>query len=356
MSDILSDPTKLAPGDETPEAAAARWFARRRSGDMTTAETEALEAWLAADPAHRALLDQSEYWWGAASALRSDPTILALREDVARGQASRRRRRWVGGAMAASLVVAAATALMSSDIATPAFWPGARHFVTEVGQTSTVKLRDGSTVTLDTDSAFRANLTADVREIRLERGQAFFKVAKDSTRPFRVIAGDKIVTATGTAFSVRVQKNAVNVTLVEGRVRVEERVAPVIGPRRANSEPATDMIAGTQLVAVESKSWNVAPVDTGKATSWMDGQLVFEARAIGDVAAELNRYSEKKIVISDPALARTPITGAFATGDVPAFVSAVQSYRLARVVSDGRGEVTLARYQPRPVSAPGQGG
>ena len=68
---------------ETVDAAAARWFARKRSGTMSAHEAEALEVWLARDPEHRAVFDQTEYWWGAASALRNDPGILALREDVA---------------------------------------------------------------------------------------------------------------------------------------------------------------------------------------------------------------------------------------------------------------------------------
>ena len=62
---------------ETVDAAAARWFARKRSGTMSAHEAEALEVWLARDPEHRAVFDQTEYWWGAASALRNDPGILA---------------------------------------------------------------------------------------------------------------------------------------------------------------------------------------------------------------------------------------------------------------------------------------
>ena len=55
-------------------------------------------------------------------------------------------------------------------------------------------------------------------------------VAHDRSRPFTVTAGDKVVTAVGTAFSVRVQKRAVEVTLVEGKVRVQEASAPPLIP------------------------------------------------------------------------------------------------------------------------------
>lgn len=328
---------------ETLEAAASRWFARKRSGEMTPAETVELEAWLAADPEHRALYDQAEYWWGAANALRGDPAILKLREEVARAKAPLPRRYWIGGALAASLMATAFGGWQAMDaglIPTPAaLLNGEQTFRTGVGQTATVRLRDGSVVTLDTDTVLRARETADHRSIRLSRGQAYFKVAKDKSRPFTVAAGDKVVTAVGTAFSVRLQKKAVEVTLVEGKVRVEE-ADPTPAPKPGQIA-AAEMKAGSKLVAIEDKGWVLKPVDTGKATSWLEGQLIFENRPLGEVAAELNRYSERKIVIADVAVARTPITGAFATGDVEAFVSAVRSYQLASVTSENRREVEL---------------
>jgi transmembrane sensor len=332
----------------TPEAAASRWFARKRSGEMTAREAAELDAWLAADAEHRALFDQAEYWWGAASALRGDPEILKLREEVTGRRRLIPRPRFVlGGAMAASLAAAVFGGWQAMDaglIPTPvALIKGEQTFRTGVGQTATVRLRDGSVVTLDTDTIVRARETKGERLIWLTRGQAFFKVAHDRSRPFRVAAGDKVVTAVGTAFSVRVQKHAVEVTLVEGKVRVQEASAPPLLP---TAKPPvrvapTEMTAGSKLVAVQDKGWVLRPVDTAKAESWMQGQLIFEDRPLGEVAAELNRYSDRKIVIADQAVASTPITGAFATGDVNAFVSAVRSYHLAAVTSENGKEVEL---------------
>jgi len=335
---------------ETAEAAASRWFARKRSGEMTHDETAALDAWLAADPEHRALFDQAEYWWGAASALRGDPDILKLREEVTGRPRPRLRmppRRFVGGAMAASLLAVVFGGWQAMDaglIPTPAaLIKGEQTFRTGVGQTATVRLRDGSVVTLDTDTVLRARETKDRRMIWLSRGQAFFKVAHDRSRPFTVTAGDKMVTAVGTAFSVRVQKQAVEVTLVEGRVRVQEASAPPLIPtvKPPVRVAPTEMTAGSKLVAVQDKGWVLRPVDTAKAESWLQGQLIFEDRPLGEVAAELNRYSDRKIIIADQSVASTPITGAFATGDVAAFVSAVRSYHLAAVTSENGKEVSL---------------
>ncbi|MEJ1961315.1 MAG: FecR domain-containing protein [Gammaproteobacteria bacterium] len=64
-------------------------------------------------------------------------------------------------------------------------------------------MRDGSAITLNTDSQLRVALTEAERRVDLKQGEAFFEVAKDSTRPFVVEAGRKRVVAVGTKFSVR---------------------------------------------------------------------------------------------------------------------------------------------------------
>src|SRR5690606_464127 len=141
---------------ETVEAAAARWFARKRSGMMTAHEAAALEVWLARSPEHRAVFDQTEYWWGAASALANEPGILSLREEVAKKP---RRRMFVGGAIAASLLAAVfggRAAIDAGYVPSPAFMEAQQTYRTGVGQTATFRLRDGSVVTLDTNSVLSA--------------------------------------------------------------------------------------------------------------------------------------------------------------------------------------------------------
>ncbi len=326
---------------ETPEQAAARWFARRRSGRMSAQEAQALELWLAEDPEHRALFDQAEYWWGAAGALRADPSIMGLRESVSRRYRRPRPRALAAYAAAAALTVAVIGGWAGIESGTFAAWFGEQSFRTGVGQTATVKLSDGSVVTLDTDTRLRARRTSSQRLLYLDRGQAFFKVAHDRAHPFIVAVGGKTVTATGTAFSVRLDARAVQVTLVEGSVRVAQAgAAPLTKP--GDYVQSTEMKAGSRLVAAQDRHWSLTKINTVKAVSWMEGQLIFENRPMSEVAAEMNRYSDKKIVIDDPAVASEPITGAFAAGDVAAFVSAVRAYRLAEVASDSNSQVQLA--------------
>ena len=105
--------------------------------------------------------------------------------------------------------------------------------------------------------------------------------------------------------------------------------------------PVADIAPGSRLVGQGAHERRIARVDVEEATSWRQGQLVFVRRPLGDVAAELNRYSEKKIVIQNDELAHAPITGGFAVGDVDAFVEAVESYGLAYVASNTEQSVVL---------------
>jgi len=336
---------------ETLKHAAARWFARRRSGAMTTQELRELEVWLEQDPAHRAAYDHLARLWGGADAARNDPEVMQMREAAARSQVLRRWRNFA--ALAASFVMVCFVGAGVANWATagrdasPALVSGPDHqeFRTSVGQTATVTLTDGSVVTLDANSVLRTRTTWNRRYAELARGRAFFRVSHQPTRPFVVLANGRTVTALGTSFEVSVDEGRFEVTLVSGKVRVEQPVpedaaSPLAKPRSTMLRP------GTKLTAPDDGAWQVATADIPKETSWVDGLLRFRNEPLGKVAAELNKYSERKIVINDPAVAERPIQGAFAAGDVDEFVRAVEAYNLARVASNSSVEIVLAAPGP----------
>src|SRR5690606_7984015 len=67
--------------------------------------------------------------------------------------------------------------------------PTAASYVTAVGEQSTIELEDGSTITLNTNTAISVLYSTTERQINLERGEALFTVESDRTRPFRVYVG-----------------------------------------------------------------------------------------------------------------------------------------------------------------------
>src|SRR5262249_55442924 len=176
--------------------------------------------------------------WERVDNVRDDPRILELRERARRTTVDQQSRaHWrAGGALAASLLVGVLvwrgfsywqasspsaprpTAVVASAEPAPAV---VRDAATGIGERSLVVLADGSKLTLNTSSAIHADFTGRERRVTLVRGEAYFDVAKDPTRPFIVTARSRNVIAVGTAFDVRLQDRQVKVTLVEGKVRVE---------------------------------------------------------------------------------------------------------------------------------------
>jgi len=335
IEEVVGDPRDIAAG----------WFARQRSGDMTPDDRAELRAWLEEDPAHRIAYLSVRRAWGGSALLRADPQVLEIRQYWSKHRTRRGLSRIAAGLAAA--VVLSSAGLVSWRVVTGPHPLADAAYRTAVGRQSTIKLPDGSEVTLNTDTVLRTRADRDRRLVYLERGQAFFRVAKDHRHPFVVAAAGRTVTAIGTAFDVRVDNGAFAVTLVEGKIRVEAPVpakASGQGPQRAVNFQATEMTAGSRLVATAQEPWRVMPANVVVDTSWTRDILIFDNQPLSAVVSELNRYSDKKIVVADDNIRSTPISGTFRPGDIDSFVRTIQAYRLARAGEDTPEAVQLRAY------------
>jgi transmembrane sensor len=313
-------------------SAAAAWLARLQGGG---ADRAAFDAWLNASAENRAAWLEARRLWRDLDVVEGESDLETMRREAlaaAPAPAGIDRRRLATAAGVAVAGLFGAAWWWREDHASPG---PVRIFDTGVGQQASFRLDDGSTVTLSTDSAVQVGDWSHTRALTLVRGQAFFQVAKDAGRPFIVTAGDKRVTAVGTAFDVRLDPGRLAVTLVEGRVRI----GGLPGDRGARS---VEMAAGSQFVA-DGADWRVSDVDTAKASSWLKGQLVFDGEPLSGVVAEMNRFSNRKLRIADPALSRTRVSGVFRTGQVDAFASALQAYGLVRISGSSDTTIDLAR-------------
>lgn len=322
-------PGRGAEARESPPGTAEAWLARRRAGPLSAAEQRAFDTWRDESPRNAAEYERLTRLWDSMESVRADPAVLAMREHARAEVASRSRRRLMQGLMAAGVacMLAAGAIVLHLERQERADVRGERvvEYRTRVGQKSTVKLADGSLLVLDTDSVLEAWSTARERRIRLLRGRAFFNVAKDTSRPFSVSAGGNTVTAVGTEFDVELKPAAMEVTLLSGRLRVS-------GAREGHgSAPAVmEMNAGHRLIAPAGKPWTVRKADSRIDTGWLRGQLVFDEETLGNIAEALNRYSTKKIVIRDPAVAHKTLSAVLAAGDVDSFIQSAETLGLAR--------------------------
>jgi transmembrane sensor len=232
-------------------------------------------------------------------------------------------------ALAASLLIAVAGA---------DFWifHAGEGYTTPIGGIASIPLRDGSNVTLNTESKFSLVVTDEERRIRLDQGEAYFDVAKDPNRPFVVIAGDKRVVAVGTRFSVLRNGDEIRVVVAEGKVRVESADAPL---DFESSKGGPLLVAGTiarassTAVVVEARSLQRAE----EMLSWRAGYLIFEETALAQAVAEFNRYNTRKVYIDDPAVAALRISGKFRATNAEAFIRVLRDgFGIQAKVSDER--------------------
>lgn len=304
------------------EHQAAVWFARWRSGQMTEADLEAIEAWFNSEPGNRQAFDDIAVIWEDIEPARRDPAVMALREKARRvvrhGHAARLMRQ------AAAILMVVTVGFAFAHFATDLFGAAPDRYATRVGQTSTMRLADGSRVTLDTDSELKVWMRrSGDRRLELIRGRAFFDVAKDPSRPFVVRTDQGSVTAVGTAFDVRKEPRGLKVTLVEGKVRIKP-------PARIAKGEQVEMTAGHQYVG-GAVSWQVTHDNAPFEVSWVTGDLVFNEEPLAVIVEEMNRYTQRKIVIGDPAVGRQRLSAVLKIGETETFLSSVQMLGMAKV-------------------------
>ncbi|MBM0106976.1 FecR domain-containing protein [Steroidobacter sp. S1-65] len=203
---------------------------------------------------------------------------------------------------------------------------GAADYATRRGEKLDVTLPDGSAVTLNTDTDLDVAFDGRHRTVEVLRGQAFFNVAKDPLRPFIVVAGGKQIVAVGTAFDVRLDKERVEVLLVEGRVVVENVwQAGSAAPPAQTAQASIHLSPGETLVATDQEVVHRAAPEAQRLLKWRDGLIEFDDTSLAEAVEEFNRYSTQTIRIEDSKLAELRISGVFRTNSQRKFLEAVTS-------------------------------
>lgn len=288
---------------ETAETEAAAWHSRLGERSVSTQTIKDFFEWRQS-PANADAYRRVELAWGETRKLANEPAMHeALGEVLSRTTtpASRRHRNLVIGTVSVTATAALVFASWS--------WTQSRTvFSTLTGEQRVVQLADGSSVRLDTGSRIRVRFDGERRLIDLQTGQAMFKVAHDTQRPFVVQAGAARVTAVGTVFDVRREGPGANVTLVSGVVEV------------ASGGGAQRMQAGHQA-RITTTGTVTRAVNAEAETSWTEGRIIFTDTPLVEAVAEVNRYLTAKVELDAGAKGAEPVNGVFRTGDRDAFVS-----------------------------------
>lgn len=307
------------------EQEAVAWYVRLASGEMTPAERQQFAAWQQLSPAHAQAAGKIAKLWDMLDVVLAQPQSLAsaaemtipektadiisldaARRSLADAKAAQPTReaktptfaRWgLGLATAASVLVLLGFTLCNSGICLDNLYHPFADYHTMTGEQKTIRLADGSSLYLNTDTALDVDLSEHERRIVLIQGEAEFQVAHDKTKPFRVSAGNTVTEALGTQFIVRYQDSAGLVTLVEGKVRTSH----------ASGTGNVTLKPGEQVAFTAGQLGSVHATDLAGAASWRRGRLVMNSVSLQAVVNEINRYRHGHVHILNSALAQRKI-------------------------------------------------
>lgn len=329
------------------------WLAREESGDMLESEQTEFNLWIEADPRHQdaymeahkmlGILEGQTTPLGRQELAALSPELKSLIEeceDIGRSANPKpnplRSFGWVT-AIAASLAVVVLSSIMFFQTG-----PSAVTYTTLKGEMETVMLKDGSLITLNTDTRLSASFSEGERRIFLEKGEAFFEVAKDPSRPFNVIMGKNVVRAVGTAFNIKHRGNITQVTVTEGVVEVNSKTFKGL---QSNISQITTLKIGADLKITPTEMITIMLSDAQiqKTASWRTGLVHFEEERLSSIVKELQYYSRKEIILANKKVGDLIAGGSFNTKNVKAFLKALELTLPIKVIE--REKVIILSYE-----------
>lgn len=162
---------------------------------------------------------------------------------------------------------------------TPGYLWQPADYSTATAEQRVIELDDGSRLHLSAQSAVNIDYSSGARDIELLYGEAFFEVAKDLQRPFRVRSDTQTVQALGTAFNIRMLDKQIQTTLTEGRIKVDL------------AEQASLFIdAGQRIEWAGADEYQIQQGDYPYWPGWKRNIVRLDRMPVRDVVQLLNRH------------------------------------------------------------------
>ena len=338
---------------------ACAWIARLRSDAPTPADRKAFSEWMTESAENRLAFEEMSDLWGDLGALAHMPieqlfpeslpsknqysapgythTPAAPRKENATTATGWSFPQWLmgGGLVAACLVVTLWVGnqwIGGSD-------PREQIYVTQVGETRTIALADGSQVQLNTNSELHVSFSREERHTELLRGEAFFDVARQTARPFTVAAGKANIRVLGTEFNVERNQDNTKISVTGGTVAVSEAEVA------SGLQPESVKLTRNQKVSVSSGGLGkVGHTSDEEALDWTRGVLVFDNTSLTEALEELNRYL-KVPASAAPGVQDRTLSGTFELSDPENTLKAIAT---ALDLQQDHSDPNLTLLSPKP--------
>lgn len=318
-------------------AEASAWLVRLQRAEIGEADGLAFDAWLTASPANREAYCAVLVAWQAFEAC---PDAVLDEMDAEARRAARRpapTRRWLlrGGLVGGGVAIAAgltAVVVLPSLLSSPTV----QTYTTARGQHQRIILADGSVVDLNAESRLTVRFARGERHVELGDGQAIFDVAHDAARRFTVEASGRSVRVLGTQFDVRNRSGDVTVSVARGRVEVRPVATSMTGQ-------AFVLTPGQRLAISKTGLAAASRVDPEEALSWRANRLIYRGESLAQVVADLNHQFPQQIEVTDPSLARMPVTGVIVVDDYASVATRLSLMLPIRSVPSEQGLLLLRK-------------
>lgn len=331
--DVLFAPKEI-PG-ASPKTMAVEWATYLQSGLATDLELDEFRSWFRQSAENSSAFGYVMQSWEdvGLAAMITELTQEAQQQADRNVTAFRLPRRWaVPIGLAAAIILAVGLGFWTPSPPTATRF----QYETPVGEIRTVSLEDGSLITLGGSTTLTGQFSGAAREIQMQAGRAYFDIASEVDRPFRVNTGQTIIQVMGTEFDVNFGSDAVTISVEEGRVQVFQNL------QNADADSVI-LHKGEQVETTPSGKPGPVQAYGIDSLSWRSGQLAFIDARLENVIAEVNRYREEKIRIADADLTELRLSFSVPADQTDLLFQGLQASLPVKVEQTPRGVIISKR-------------
>jgi transmembrane sensor len=192
-------------------------------------------------------------------------------------------------------------------------------------------LSDGTQVWLNAASSIKypTAFTASERKVEIT-GEAYFEVAHNAAKPFKVVANGQTVEVLGTHFNVNAYANepVIRTTLLEGSVKVSSagKMAILVPGQQAQ------VIAGSANENISIHNH----IDVDEAIAWKNGLFQFKNASIESIMRQTARWYNVEIIYDGDKTSLKTFTGSISRNSKLSQLLEILSYTGNHFEIDGR--------------------